>query len=526
MTKKTIISKEEVLHVAKLARLSLTDSEVNLYTTQIEAILEYVNTLSEVDTSAVKPTFQVLDGTKNILREDVLVKGFSQEEALSQAERTHNGFFVADDVFAEKSEIRENKKVTEKRTRVDKYNAVLEVVDPNGNLGHKDLFMTKGVKTTAGSLVLENYKAHYSGTISKDLEKAGYKTKYKLNQDAWGHGSSGENSDFGPTSNPWNTKRVAGGSSSGSGVSVLTGDVEVSTGTDTCGSIRMPANFLNLTGIKPSYGALSRYGVIAFASSLDCPGFIARDVKKLKKAFNVVFKSDPSDATSQSTARNEVKSTSIKKIGIVSEFLEGGLDVDIKDRVNSAVGTFENLGYEFVGISLPHAKYGIAAYYLIAPTETSSNLSRYDGVRFGRGREYFGAEAKRRIMIGTFASSAGYSAKYYEKAARVRSLIIEDFTKAFLKVDAILAPVSPVPAFLLGEKTGDPLKMYLTDIFAAPASLAGLPSLALPCGFTQTNLPVGLQVIGKRFDENALFDLGETFQSKTDFHLQNIDESK
>lgn len=512
------VDNDLVRHIAQLANLPLTDKEIAIFRPQLQEILKYVEQLNRVNTDEVKPTFQVLDKTTNIWREDEINGGgLTQPEALSQAEKTYQGFFVADNVFGEKK-LRTPKKIN--RSVIDKFNAVLTKVDPQGNLGHKDLFCTKGVETTAGSKVLSGYLPQYSATIVERLAALGYKTKFKLNQDAWGHGSSGENSDYGPTKNPWDLTRVAGGSSSGSAVAVATGEVELATGTDTCGSIRMPANFTNICGIKPTYGALSRYGVIAFASSLDCPGLFARSVIKLKDVFSQVAGSDPRDSTSQSPARNKFQGKKITTIGLPKEFFAAGLNPEIKKLIQAAADQLKQQGYLLKTVSLPHSTYGIAAYYLIAPTETCSNLARFDGIRFGQDRSYFGPEAKRRIMLGSFASSAGYSAKYYAKAAKIRTLIVNDFNSVFEQVEVILAPVAPMPAFKIGEKSGNPLEMYLADIYAAPASLAGLPSLAIPCGFTKDKLPVGMQLIGPRWSEPALFELGEQYQKITNWHLQ------
>jgi len=509
-----------VKHIAKLGNLVLTEAEIELYGKQLQGILEYVETLNKVDTEDVKPTFQTLDNTVNVWREDLLQKrGLTQKEALSQAKKTYQGYFVTSHVFSES--VKKAAVKQPKRRQIDKYNAVLTEVNPQGNLGVKDLFCTQDIETTAGSAVLSGYKPQYSSTVIKKLTEKGYKIKNKLNQDAWGHGSSGENSDFGATKNPWDLTRVAGGSSSGSAVAVATGDVEIATGTDTCGSIRMPSNFTNICGIKPTYGALSRYGVIAFASSLDCPGLFARNVRQLRRVYHQVAGADPFDPTSQSPARNKPIVKKIKTIGLPKEFFAQGLNPEIKKLIKAAAQLLKEKGYGIKTVSLPHSSYGIAAYYLIAPTETCSNLSRYDGVRYGQDRSYFGPEAKRRIMLGSFAASAGYSARYYAKAAKVRTMIVNDFVKVFQQVEVILAPVAPMPAFKLGEKTANPLAMYLADIYAAPASLSGLPSLALPCGFTQGKLPVGMQLIGPRWSEPVLFELGELYQKITNWHLQS-----
>ena len=504
-----------VKDIAKLAHLTLTEEELKLYSKQFEAILGYIDQLNKVDTKGVTPTFQTIDDTTNIFREDKVLPGLTQDQALSAAKKTHDGYFIADHVF--------DPKVTKKavthtpREKQDNLGAILTKVDPKGTVGHKDLFCTKGVETSAGSNVLSGYIPQYSATLVNQFEEIGLKTKYKLNQDAWGHGSSGENSDFFPTQNPWDKKRVAGGSSSGSGAAVAAGEVDISTGTDTCGSIRMPSAYCNLTGLKPTYGALSRYGVIAFASSLDCPGIMTTSAEKLKKTFKSVTKKDSLDATSQSSIRDNVETKTIKTIGIPKEFLSEGIDKEIKEITLKASKDLEKAGFKVKYVSLPHAELAIAAYYIIAPVEASSNLARYDGVRYGNDRTHFGPEAKRRIMLGTFASSAGYADKYYEQAAKVRTLIINDFKKAFESVDAILAPVSPTVPFLLGEKVDDPLKLYLMDIYTAPASLAGVPSLSLPCGFSQ-ELPVGMQLIAPRWNDLKLLELAEKYQELTDWH--------
>ena len=520
--KKIVISKAEVKHVAKLAHLKLSTRKLEIYTKQLQAILGYVKDLSHVNTSSIKPTYQTIDDTVNIFRKDNVSPSLSQKSVLSQSKSSHKGFFVVDNVFEKKDEVKKtNNKKSKKRVQIDKYNAALTLVNTKGTIGHKDLFMTQGVETTAGSAVLSGYKAHYSAVVVKQLEAKGFKTKYKLNQDAWGHGSSGENSDFGPTQNPWDQSRTPGGSSSGSAVAVAQGLVEAATGTDTCGSIRLPSNYTGVVGIKPTYGAISRYGVIAFASSLDCPGVIARSVKEVRKFFNIVSQADKNDANSLSKARYTPSDTkTIKTIGIPEEFFGKGLDKQVEKTIKKAIDTFSKNGFKIKSVSLPHTKYAVAAYYLINPTETSSNLARYTGVRYGNSRDTFGSEAERRIMLGTFASSAGYADRYYEQAAKVRTLIVEDFSQAFSKVDAILGPVAPTPPFKLGEKVGDPLKMYLTDVYAAPVSLSGIPALALPCGFTTSGLPIGMQLIGPRWSEEKLFDAGEKYQQVTDWHKQ------
>ncbi len=391
----------------------------------------------------------------------------------------------------------------------------------------KDLYLTKGIRTTAASKVLEDYVPAYSSTVVKRLEDAGCILIGKTNCDAWAHGASGENSDFGPTKNPWDKKHVPGGSSSGSAASVASGFSTFAMGTDTGGSIRQPASFCNLVGLKPTYGAVSRYGVVAMASSLDSMGHLTRTVEDSRKIFNITKGQDGFDSTVVSTKfeiRNSKRNKKLR-IGIPREYFVEGIDHEVERIVLAAGEIFKKGGVELVDISLPHTKYAVSVYYIVQPAEVSSNLGRYDGVRYGKGRDVFGDEAKRRIMLGTYVLSSGYYDAYYLKAMKVRSKIIEDFEKAFDStargVDAILAPVSPTPPFKIGEKVGDPLKMYLADVYTVAANLAGVPGLSIPGGFTKSGLPVGFQLLGPRFSEDILFDLGEKYQEVTDWHLKN-----
>jgi len=382
----------------------------------------------------------------------------------------------------------------------------------------KDLFSTKGIRTTAGSKVLEGYIPEYSATVVRRLEDAGAIIIGKTNCDAWAHGASGENSDFGPTKNPWDKSFVPGGSSSGSAVSVASCFSLISTGTDTAGSIRQPASFCGVVGFKPTYGAVSRYGVIAMASSLDSVGHFTHSVQDSRSVFGVIRGVDGLDSTLSEGAR--AKPASKFKIGVPKEYFSGGLGSEVEKVVMDAISVYKKLGVEIIDVSLPHTKYAIDVYYIIQPAEVSSNLGRYDGVRFGNSRDSFGAEAKRRIMLGTFVLSAGYYDAYYLKAMKVRTKITEDFEKVFEKVDALIAPVSPTPPFALGEKSGDPLQMYLADVLTAPANVAGIPGLAVPGGFSKAGLPVGFQLLGPKWGEEKLFGLGELFQKETDYHLK------
>ncbi len=386
-------------------------------------------------------------------------------------------------------------------------------------VAYKDLFLTKDIRTTAASRVLESYVPQYSSTVVKKLDDAGSIIIGKANCDAWAHGASGENSDFGSSKNPWNQEYVPGGSSSGSAVSVSAGLSLIATGTDTGGSIRQPASFCGVVGLKPTYGAVSRYGIIAMASSLDSVGHFTHTVEDSEKVFNVTQGEDNHDGTVKNFPTYKMRDTKYK-IGLPKEYFIEGLNSEVADSVREAANVFEKMGIELVEISLPHTKYAISVYYIVQPAEVSSNLGRFDGVRFGNNRDSFGAEAKRRIMLGTYVLSSGYYDAYYLKAMKVRSCIIADFEKAYKQVDAIIAPVSPTPAFKLGEKTNDPLQMYLADIFTVAGNLAGIPGIAIPSGFSKNNLPLGFQLMGPRFSEPLLFDLGKKYQSKTDWHTK------
>lgn len=383
----------------------------------------------------------------------------------------------------------------------------------------KDIFITKGIRTTAASRVLENYLPEYDATVVAKIKEAGGVLIGKENCDAWGHGSSTENSDFGITKNPYDLERVAGGSSGGSAAALACDLTFLSIGEDTGGSIRLPASFCNVVGLKPTYGRISRYGSIAMASSLDCVGPMAKTVEDCEIVFNLIAGPDPYDATSLEK-ENPRQSKAKLQIGVPKEFFSSALDGEVLQSVKSALQKLQELP-EIEGIdevSLPHTEYGIATYYLIQTSEVSSNLARYDGIRYGLGREFFGDEAKRRIILGTFTLSAGYYEAYYKKAMRVRTLICRDFEEVFKKVDLLVAPVSATVAFKIGERSGDPLQMYLSDVLTVTANLAGIPALVLPCGFNQAGLPIGMQIMGPQFSEKTLLRVGKAYQGITDWH--------
>lgn len=387
----------------------------------------------------------------------------------------------------------------------------------------KDLFVTCGIRTTAASKVLENYIPQYDGTVVKRLKEAGAIILGKTNLDAWAHGSSGENSDFQPTKNPYNLEYIPGGSSSGSSVAVAADLALAASGTDTGGSIRLPASFCNVVGLKPTYGRVSRYGVIAMASSLDSIGHFTKTVEDNALYLSVSAGQDPMDATTPPVPVPDYLQklkAGVKglKIGVPKEYFVQGLDPKIKACIEKALLFYEEQGAELIEISLPHTTYAIEVYYIIQTAEVSSNLARYDGIRYGNDRSYFGDEAKRRIILGTFVLSAGYYDAYYKKAMKVRTLLIRDFEEAFKVVDVIMTPASPTPPWKFGEKTENPLSMYLSDIFTVHANLVGVPGLVVPAGFINTadnfkhSLPVGLQILGPHFKEDLLYQVGYVFE--------------
>jgi aspartyl-tRNA(Asn)/glutamyl-tRNA(Gln) amidotransferase subunit A len=404
-------------------------------------------------------------------------------------------------------------------------------------IAHKDIFCTDGILTTCGSRMLSNFVAPYDATVVERLAAAGTVLLGKTNMDEFAMGSSNETSFYGPVRNPWDEERVPGGSSGGSAAAVAARLAPVATGTDTGGSIRQPAALTGLTGLKPTYGRVSRYGMIAFASSLDQGGVLAQSAEDAALALEAMAGFDPRDSTCVEApvpgyAGQLDRPVRGLRIGIIREFFGDGLDPATGDAVHAALETFRGLGAELLEVSLPALPLSVPTYYVVAPAECSSNLSRFDGVRFGhrckepkdlldlytRSRgEGFGAEVKRRIMTGTYVLSAGYYDAYYLKAQKVRSLINADFRRAFAEVDVLIGPTSPTPAFRLGDKVDDPITMYLNDIYTIGANLAGLPALSTPCGLVE-GLPVGLQVIGPHFAEARLLAVAHAYQRETDWH--------
>jgi aspartyl-tRNA(Asn)/glutamyl-tRNA(Gln) amidotransferase subunit A len=395
----------------------------------------------------------------------------------------------------------------------------------------KDNICTRHLRTTCGSKILQFYIPPYNATAIDRLEKAGAVVVGKVNCDEFAMGSSTENSAFEVTRNPYDPERVPGGSSGGSAVAVAAAMTPLALGSETGGSVRQPASFCNVLGLKPTYGRVSRYGLVAFASSLDCIAQVANNPRDIALLLSVIAGRDDHDATSAPFPVPDYVSELQKplgkmKLGVPREFFGEGLDPEVKAIVEAGIANAESLGCELQEVSLPHTEYAVADYYVIAPAEASSNLARYDGVKYGyRSPDYedlidmykksrsegFGPEVKRRIMLGTYALSSGYYDAYYGRAMKVRTLIKGDYDKAFEKVDALLGPVSPTPAFKIGEKTSDPLAMYLSDIYTVTANLAGIPSLSLPCGFTAGGLPVGLQILANQFQEGMLLRLAEYY---------------
>ena len=403
----------------------------------------------------------------------------------------------------------------------------------------KDLICTEGSRTTCSSKILDQFVAPYNATVTEKLNQAGAVIVGKTNMDEFAMGSSNENSHHHPTKNPWSLDRVPGGSSGGSSAAVAAHECVAALGSDTGGSIRQPASFCGVTGLKPTYGRVSRFGLVAFASSLDQIGPLTKTVADAATLMNVIGGKDPRDSTSANVPlpdftqalQRDVKGM---KLGIPKEYFTGGINPAVEKAVQEGIRTLESMGMEAVEVSLPHLDYAVATYYIIACAEASTNLSRYDGVKYGyrtekseslvnmyenTREEGFGEEVKRRIILGTFVLSTGYYDAYYLKAQKVRTLIKQDFENALGQCDVIASPVTPYPAFKLGEKLDDPLQMYLADIYTISANLAGIPAISIPCGFAE-GLPIGLQLTGKHFDEASLITVGHKFQQATDFHSQ------
>jgi aspartyl-tRNA(Asn)/glutamyl-tRNA(Gln) amidotransferase subunit A len=407
-------------------------------------------------------------------------------------------------------------------------------------IGLKDILCTKGIQTTCASKILQGYIPFYDGTVIKKLKEKDTIFLGKLNMDEFAMGSSTENSGFQITHNPWDLERIPGGSSGGSAAAVAADECTAALGTDTGGSIRQPAACCGVVGLKPTYGRVSRYGLVAFASSLDQIGPITKDVEDCAILLNAISGYDHCDSTSVNVEVPDYKQSlkrDIKgiRIGVPEEYFVEGIDPEVEKSIKEAIDFFKKWGAEIQRISLPHTEYAVAIYYIIATAEASSNLARYDGVKYGlRSREYrdlmemytqtrakgFGKEVKRRIILGTYVLSAGYYEAYYRKASQVRTLMIKDFDEAFRKVDVIVSPTAPTPAFRIGEKTENPLQMYLSDIHTIPVNLTGIPAISVPCGFNHEGLPIGLQVMGKPFDEGMLLRMAYTFEQNTDFHLK------
>lgn len=406
-------------------------------------------------------------------------------------------------------------------------------------IGVKDNIVTEGIETTASSRILQGFNPIYNATVVEKLKAAGMITVGKLNMDEFAMGSSNENSYYKNTKNPWNLETVPGGSSGGSAAAVAAGEVPFTLGSDTGGSIRQPAAFCGVVGMKPTYGRVSRFGLIAYASSLDQIGPITRTVKDNALLLEAISGHDERDSTSANIEVPnfaEALTGDIKglRIGVPTEYFAEGVGEAAKQAVREALAVLEERGATWEEISLPHSKYALATYYLLASSEASSNLSRFDGIRYGYRTEKagnllefymntrsegFGDEVKRRIMLGTYALSSGYYDAYYKKAQKVRTLIKKDFDDAFEKFDVIIGPTTPTPAFKIGEKIDDPLTMYANDILTIPVNLAGVPAISIPCGF-ENGLPLGLQIIGKYFDEETIYRVADVFEKATDFHKQ------
>lgn len=386
----------------------------------------------------------------------------------------------------------------------------------------KDNFCTESIRTTASSKVLDNFIPPYNATVVEKLKNAGMVMIGKANMDAWAHGSSTETSDYGSSKNPWNTQRLPGGSSGGTAASIAADEAIAGIGSETAGSIRQPASWCGVVGLKPTYGRVSRYGVIAMASSLDSPGPITKTVEDSAIILEVLSGKDPHDATTSplpveqytKDMENDLKGL---RIGVSEDYFEG-VDPEIVDSVEKAITHFEKLGATIKKISLFKPAYAIAVYTILQRSEVSSNLARYDGIRYGYGREKFGEEAKRRIMLGTYTLSAGYYDQYYNKALKVKTLIVDDFKKAFEEIDVIVSPTSPSTALPLGASKGHPMFGEMADVLVEPSSIAGLPGINVPCGMSSEKLPIGMQIIGPQFSESRIVNVAYQYEKTTDWH--------
>ncbi|MDD5428120.1 MAG: Asp-tRNA(Asn)/Glu-tRNA(Gln) amidotransferase subunit GatA [Candidatus Omnitrophica bacterium] len=427
-----------------------------------------------------------------------------------------------------------------------KDNALKNAVASSGKNGRlagvpvllKDNICVKGEPTTCASKILAGFRPPYDATVTRKLKDAGAVLIGKANMDEFAFGSSCETSCYGPTKNPWDTARIPGGSSGGSAAAVASDETILALGSDTGGSIRQPAALCGVVGLKPTYGRVSRYGLIAFASSLDQIGPITKDTEDAALLLSVIAGYDEMDSTSVDLpvpdySKALTKNVKGLRIGVPKEYFIEGLDKEVEASVRSAVALLKSLGAEVKEISLPHTEYAVSTYYIVATAEASSNLARFDGVQYGLRADNakdmidmyiktrsqgFGNEAKRRILLGTYCLSTGYYDAYYLKAQKVRTKIREDFDKAFRACDCIITPTSPTPAFKIGEKTNDPLSMYLSDIYTIPANLAGLPAISIPCGFSKEGLPIGMQILAKAFDEETIFRAAYTFEQSTEFY--------
>ncbi len=461
-------------------------------------------------------------------------------ERIEKLDKNINSYIT----LTKESALQEAEKVDKKISEGEKIGALSGIP-----IAIKDLISTRNIKTTCGSKILSNYIPIYDATVTEKFKKANVIILGKTNMDEFAMGSSTENSAYGVCRNPWDFSVIPGGSSGGSAACVAADFAIMSLGSDTGGSIRQPASMCGVVGLKPTYGRVSRYGLVAFASSLDQIGTFTKDVQDTAILLNVIAGHDPMDSTSVGESvpdytKHLINNAKKLKIGIPKEYFVEGMDKEVEKAILNAIETFKKLGAEIVEVSLPHTEYAVATYYIIAPAEASSNLARYDGVHYGHRTanskqktedskvssivdmyektrdEGFGEEVKRRIMLGTYALSSGYYEAYYLKALKVRTLIKNDFDEVFKKCDVIVTPVSPTPAFKIGEKVSDPLKMYLSDIFTIPVNLAGLPAISIPCGFSSDKLPIGLQIIGKPFDEGKILQTAFTFEQNTEYHMK------